>query len=407
MASIARKNLIEHPIRLSIALAGILFAVGLVILQTGIYTGFTRSVSFLITNSRADVWVASESMVNLSLTLPIPYENIQTIRGLDGVARAEPIIFRGASWRNNRGQLSSITLVGLDPNGQLFYPVSIKQGQINTIKTPYTVLVDQTSLKALNVNQVGNTGVIAALPAQIRGLTQGTQSIVLGSIVFSSLESARAYTTTALTTEIPCSVAVKGINCAETPANFPPKLRFLRKGDTINYILVRAAPGTDLNQLKQIIKKALPNTRILTRAEMAKQTQDYWESRSSIGFILGLGGVVGIIVGIVVVGQILYSSVSDNIREFATLKAIGGTNRVLYQVIGEQALWMSILGYLPGLAISIAIAQWAEATQGILILISPLSALYVLGITILMCLIAAIFAIRKVTKLDPASVFRG
>lgn len=407
MASIARKNLIEHPIRLLIALAGILFAVGLVILQTGIYTGFTRSVSFLITNSRADVWVASESMVNLSLTLPIPSENLETIRGLNGVVRAEPIILRGASWRNNRGQLSSITLIGIPPSGQLFYPISTTEGQVSTLQTPYTVLVDETSLNALNVNQVGDTGVIAALPAQIRGLTRGTQSIVLGPIVFSSIESARAYTTTPLTTEIPCSVAAKGINCSETPADFPPDLRALRTGDTISYVLVRAAPGTNLTTLKQNIEKALPNTRALTRAEMANQTQDYWERRSSIGFILGLGGVVGIIVGIVVVGQILYSSVSDNIREFATLKAIGGTNRVIYQVIGEQALWMSILGYLPGLAISIAIAQWAAATQGILILISPLSALYVLGITVLMCLISAVFAIRKVTKLDPASVFRG
>lgn len=407
MASIARKNLIEHPIRLMIALAGILFAVGLVILQTGIYTGFTRSVSFLITNSKAEVWVASESMVHLGLTLPIPYEDLNRVRQIEGIEQAEPLIFRGASWRNNRGQLSSITLIGLNPAKDLFYPLSLRLGQIKTLETPHSVFVDETSLNALNVKQVGDTGIIASLPAQIRGLTQGTQSLVLGPIVFSSIESARAYTTTPLTTEIPCSVAAEGINCSEPPANFPPALRALRTGDSINYILVRAASGTNLTDLKQRIETALPNTRALTRAEMAKQTQDYWERRSSIGFILGLGGVVGIIVGIVVVGQILYASVSDNIKEFATLKAIGGTNGVIYRVIGEQALWMSILGYLPGLAISIAIAQWAEATQGILILISPLSALYVLGITVLMCLIAASFAIRKVIKLDPASVFRG
>jgi putative ABC transport system permease protein len=55
----------------------------------------------------------------------------------------------------------------------------------------------------------------------------------------------------------------------------------------------------------------LPDTHAYTRAEIAALAHVYWQKRTGIGFILGLGAVVGVIVGAVVVGQILYSSVSD------------------------------------------------------------------------------------------------
>jgi len=108
----------------------------------------------------------------------------------------------------------------------------------------------------------------------------------------------------------------------------------------------------------------------------------------------------------VIVGQILYSSASDHIKEFGTLKAMGASDWVIYSVIVEQAVWMAILGYLPGIALCMGVASWTSATQAILILITPESALIVFGITVLMCVVSAIFAIQKVTRVDPAIVFK-
>jgi putative ABC transport system permease protein len=172
-------------------------------------------------------------------------------------------------------------------------------------------------------------------------------------------------------------------------------------------VLVRAKPGEDLQLLKKRLEAALPDTRAYTRAEMALQTQSYWQKRSGIGFILGMGAVVGIIVGVVIVGQILYSSVSDHIKEFGTLKAMGASDWVIYSVIIEQALWMAVLGYLPGMALCLGVAAWTSATQAIMILITPGSAAAILGITVVMCISSAFFAIQKVTRVDPAMVFKA
>jgi len=53
------------------------------------------------------------------------------------------------------------------------------------------------------------------------------------------------------------------------------------------------------------------------------------------------------------------------------------------------------------------VGVWTSATQGILILITPATAIAVLGITIVLCVGSAIFAIQKVIHLEPAIVFKA
>jgi putative ABC transport system permease protein len=112
-------------------------------------------------------------------------------------------------------------------------------------------------------------------------------------------------------------------------------------------------------------------------------------------------------VGGIIVGQILYSSVTDHLKEFGTLKAMGASDWTIYGVIVEQALWMAVLGYIPGMVLCLGVGAWTFATQGITILITPLTAIAVFGITVAICVGSAVFAIQKVTRVDPAIVFKA
>lgn len=424
MPSIARKNLLEDLPRFLVAQAGIMFAVSLVTIQTGIQAGFTRSTSQLIDNSKADIWVSSKNMVHLGLTVPMTYERIAEAQQVEGVEKAEGLSIRGAAWRNSQNHLTSVTLIGFDPEGQLFTPWNITQGRLSTLKIPYTVLADETSLDDLNVKRMGDIGVIGSLPAHIVGLTKGTKSLVLGNLLFASLESANTYESSRLTAKLPCDyVTENNVDCQLTDANFPPQPRALSANDPIalltgqarpgeiiepvSFVLVKAKPGVDIESLQHKLEETLPNAHAYTRAQMSQITQEYWAQRSGIGFVLGIGAVVGIVVGTVIVGQILYSSVSDHLKEFGTLKAMGASDRVIYSVIVEQALWMAVLGYFPGMALCWGVGSWTAATQGLLILITPGSAIAVFGITVAMCIASAVFAIQKVTRVDPAIVFKG
>lgn len=386
MPSIARKNLLQDLPRFLVAQAGIMFAVSLVTIQTGLQRGFASSSSLLIDNSKADIWVASKKMVHLELTLPLPFDRLSQAQKVAGVEKAEALILQGMMWRDRDENLGSITVVGFDPEAQLFSPWNVTQGKLSDLKKPFSIMVDESSLEGLNLKKVGDWGKLESHKAEVVGLTTETKSLVMGNFVFTSLENANTY-----------------INPTLSQLTEPKKLS---DTDSITFILIRAKPGENLQSLKQNLEAALPNTRAFTRAQMAQQTQSYWQERSGIGYILGLGAVVGVIVGVVIVGQILYSSASDHIKEFGTLKAMGASDWVIYSVIVEQAVWMAILGYLPGIALCMGVASWTSATQAILILITPESALIVFGITVLMCVVSAIFAIQKVTRVDPAIVFK-
>jgi putative ABC transport system permease protein len=411
MVSIARKHLLEDIPRFLVAQAGIMFAVSLVTIQTGIFNGFTRSTAQLMTNSSADIWVGSENLVHLELTLPIPLTNLSLARQVQGVESAEALIVKTGIWRNNN-EISLARIIGFDPNGQLFIPQNVTQGSIPKLKDPYTAIVDTSNLKALNLNKVGDRAELNTLSVKLVGLTKGNRSIISNPYIFTSLENGNAYANSGQTTNLSCRLPSdsQDLKCTNSYIKADPNAiapKSLTSADTITFVLIRAQKGQDLAVLKQRLIAALPNTSAYTHAELMQKTQAFWQQRTGIGFILALGAVVGVIVGGIIVGQILYASVSDRLKEFGTLKAMGASDFTIYSVILEQALWMAILGYLPSMALCWGVSAWTLASQGILILITPTIAISVLGITIIMCVGSGVFAIQKVMHLDPASVFKA
>lgn len=194
MTSIARKNLLEDVPRFLVAQAGIMFAVSLVTIQTGLQYGFARSSSQLISQSRADIWVSSKNMQHIGLTTPINYEQVAKARQVAGVSQAEGVIIRGGLWHElESDKISAITMVGAAPGGMLFPTSNIINGSFSALKEPYRFIIDQTSLKSLNLQKLGEVGEINNIPAKLVGFTEGTQSIVFGTLMFTSLETANSY----------------------------------------------------------------------------------------------------------------------------------------------------------------------------------------------------------------------
>ncbi len=390
MVVLARKNLFADLPRFIVALCAVVFAVTLLTVQTGIYNGFIRSTSLLIEESRADVWLAAKEMAFLEVTLPLPYAELAKARAVPGVARAEPMILRQALWRSPHDTLSASRVVGFDPNGVLFAPGNVTQRELRQLGEPYTFFTDASQMGALDV-RVGEQGTIGGFRARLVHLTHATQSIVSPTFLYTSLETANAYAPSALS--------------FLTPAN-EARPSPLADTDSITFILISARDHKRIAQLKTTLEKAVPGTRALTRQEMVQMTRGYWLQRTSIGFALTLTALLGLIVGAVVVGQILYVSVSEHLKEYGTLRAIGAADRFLYGVIIRQAVYMAVLGYIPSLLLSFLIASIASH-RGVAIQITPLTAGVVFILTLAMCVIAAAFAMQRVVRVDPAVAFRA
>lgn len=414
MVSIARKNLLEDLPRFLVAQAGIMFAVSLVTIQTGILNGFTRSTVLLIDSSKADIWLSSDRMVQFEYTEPLSVTQLNATKKIEGVARAEAISIASQRWYPaNSTESSSLRIIGFDPNGKLLQPGDLVAGNPKDLTKPFTIMTDKSRLEELHLNSVGQKGKIDTLPANVVAFTENTQSLVAAPFVFTSLENANAYANAGYTSQVDCKMQSAGdLNCTtnykKLPESAKPQIsapKPLGITDPITYVLIKAKPGQDIDALKQRLENILPGTTAHTTAEMSQKTRDYWKVRTGVGVILGLGAAVGIIVGMVVVSQILYSSVSEHIKEFGTLKAIGASDKVLYGVIVEQSIWMAVLGYIPGMLLCLGVSA-AVAGQGIIILITPGAAAGVFGIIVTMCIGSGFLAIRKVTRIDPAIVFK-
>ncbi|MBV9149851.1 MAG: FtsX-like permease family protein [Candidatus Eremiobacteraeota bacterium] len=388
MVVLARKNLFADLPRFIVALCAVIFAVTLLTVQTGIYNGFIRSTSLLIEESTADIWLASKEMAFLEVTLPLTYARLAQVRAVPGVARAEPMILRPALWRGPHDTLNAGRVIGFDPNGVLFAPGSVGRAELRQLSQPYTFFADASQLRALGA-RVGEAGSIGGYRARLIQLTHGTQSIVSPTFLYTSLETANAYAPSALSFLTPTNEA--------RPAP-------LTDSDSITFILVAARDRNKLARLKGALERAIPGSRALTKQEMVAMTRSYWLQRTSIGFALTLTALLGLIVGAVVVGQILYVSVSEHLKEYGTLRAIGAADSFLYGVIMRQAVYMAVLGYVPSLILSFLIAAIA-ADRGVVIQITALTAGVVFVLTLAMCIIAAAFAMQRVVRVDPAVAF--
>ncbi len=417
MPSIARKNLLEDIPRFIVAQAGIMFAVSLITIQLGILKGFSRSTAVVVDHSPAELWVGSKEMVNFELTSPLPAESINIASKVEGVDRAEILILTAGRWRAPTGKLSPTRIFGFNPEGELFVNRRFSSAEIQSLKQPYSAIIADAAQRSLDAEvNAKPSGTIGGLPVNVFATAADIQSNASSPFIFTNLETAKAYGTAEVNSSVNCIRDANGdLTCTNTFKNKPWGTKVgelkppatLTLGDPITYIMIRSKPGTDLTVLKQRLIQALPDSQVLTKAELAAITRNYWEARTGVGFILGLGATVACIVGMVVVGQILYASVADHLREFGTLKAMGAPNRVIYSIIIEQGLWMAVMGYIPSIALCVGLSQWTQAARGIMILIEPTTAIGVFGLTLFMCVGSALVAVQKVTRVDPAIVFKA
>ena len=146
-------------------------------------------------------------------------------------------------------------------------------------------------------------------------------------------------------------------------------------------------------------------TRRVPGADGAERSRDYWIANTGIGFNAFLTVFLGCLVGIVVVAQTLYSSTMEHLREFGTVKAIGGSNLDIYRMLARQASISAVLGFVLGY-VPAQLLKPLIAKADLKLIIVPELTLSVFVGTVVLCLVSALVSFRKVASIDPALVFR-
>jgi putative ABC transport system permease protein len=374
MASLAIRNLFHDKVRLAVTLTGIVFSVVLVAVQTGMFLGFTTTTSNVIDNSGADFWVTSKGVKYLEVAVPFSEKKLYHARAVEGVAEAEKYIVRFGQWKRPDGADESCELVGFDPDTRLGAPWRVAEGNVHDLKLPDSVMIDRFYAPKLGVTHLGQAVEIQGVRARVVGFTEGIRTFTTSPLVFASYRNALRYT---------------GM-----------------KADETTYLLVKAAPGADPGKLRAALASRLTDADVLTTREFSTRTTRYWMFGTGAGVMVLSAAVLGLLVGAVVVAQTIYAATIDHIREFGTLKAMGATNGYIYRIILQQAAVSAVIGYAVGIALAIPMEVSSRSSGANIVLPTSVRA-GLFGITLLMCVSAAVVSIHKATRIDPAMVFKA
>jgi putative ABC transport system permease protein len=150
----------------------------------------------------------------------------------------------------------------------------------------------------------------------------------------------------------------------------------------------------------------IPEAAIFTPSEFASVSQDYWMKRTGIGISFGASTMLGLLVGLMMVGQSLYALALDHLDEYGTLKALGAEDRVVCTVIILQAILIGGAGSMGGLAVVTAIrCLWNSPLAPVDISHSLMAAS--VALVMLICLASALLPFARIRRVDPAVVLMG
>lgn len=374
MPPLARRNLTHDKIRLVVTLTGIVFAVVLIVVQLGLFIGFTTATSNLIDHSGADLWVSSLHVPYVELGVAFSERKLNQVRAVPGVADAQKLVAQWTQWKRHDGAQESVQIVGFNPDSGLGQPWNLVQGRVEDLKTPDAVIVDEFYKQKLGVTRVGELFEMRGHRARVVGFTRGIRSFTTSPYVFSTFKNAQDYAS-------------------------------IDEDKTI-YILVKVVPGADIEQVRRGILANVKDVDVHTTREFSRMTTFYWMFTTGAGVAVLIAAALGLFVGFVVVAQTIYATTVDHIREYGTLKAMGAPNSYIYRIIMTQAAMAAVIGYVLGMIVSLFVVHGSEK-GGAAILMPPWMAAGMFFLTLAMCVGAALVSINKVMRIDPAMVFKG
>jgi putative ABC transport system permease protein len=384
---LAWKNLTANKKQMLLACGGIGFAVVLMFMQTGFRNALLDSTVQVTQLFDADFYLLSRARNTLASEERFDRIELERAAALAGVQEVHPIYVERMLARirvaGNRSR--AIRVLGL-PDAPGLIADSHTAEQMKRLDRPRVALLDRRS-KAFYGFALDDPERLAQQVVELAGqritlvgTTQiGTDFVHDGTLIVRDSEIARYFP-------------------ARNPRGGPL--------DAVDLGVVRLGPGADPRAVQAALQQLAPAAlHVYSAEELVQRERHFWARATPIGMIFTIGTVMGWIVGTIICYQILHTDISYHLPEFATLKAMGYGNVYFMRVVLAQSLYLTLLGFLPGLLIAWGLFEFLSATTGLVMLLTLPRIATVLLLTAVMCLISGLIAVRRLWAADPASLF--
>jgi putative ABC transport system permease protein len=375
-------QLTREKTRLLVALAGIAFAVILMLMQLGFRDALFDTAVRVHQRLRGDIFLLNSQSLSLVELKEFSQKRLYQSLGLPEVESVGSVYLGYGSWKNPQtGRIRSLMTIGIDPEDNIFDLPQVEQN-LNKIKETDVVLFDSASRP-----EFGDIGELLRQKPEVPVEIEDRRVKVKGLF---DMGASFGSDGTVITSDL----------------NFVRLFDPQRTNGLIDIGAIALKPNASVNKTIKKLQSSLPDDiQVLSKAEFIKLEKSYWGESTAIGFIFTLGTIMGFVVGIVIVYQILYADVTDQMVEYATLKAIGYSDLFLSTLVFQEAVILSVLGFIPGFALCLGLYDNAKEGSGLPLAMTLERGLTVFLLTILMCIISGIVAMRKTQSADPADIF--
>ena len=329
-------------------------------------------MSSLVDNTRADLWVVDNRTTDVNALSQIDIRIGHQLESFAGIKKAYPLVVAGGSAKFNEGKSAPVQLIGSQPPHFIGGPWNIINGDIADLLEDGAISVDYFERENLNNAEVGSIFEINGNRVWVAVQTKGARGFG-ATYVFTTVSRARAL------------------------ANIPRT--------KVSAYLIDLEPNVDPLAVRDRINAQLFGVRAWTKEEFSRSTVTTILSTSGIAFSIGTLIIFAAVSGMIIIGLTMYSAAVDRIKDYGTLKAIGADNSYIRNLILSQAFFFSLIGY----SIAILLIQGfkrAIANSGILFEYGLVIKISFFFITLFISLGGAVFAMHRIAKLEPASVFR-
>ena len=419
-------NLLHDKTRALVAMAGVSFAVVLVLMQLGFYESAVRTATQIYDRLDFDIVMVSKRYLYLSKAGTFPRRRlIQTLADQE-VDSVKPLYLGFNLWLNakkdERSDKSSsqtrrlIFVIGQDLNDDVFKTKEMLaktkgalphwftrsdddledvHGKMRLLQPPGKALMDIRSREQFGDWEDNDELEIGGRHIQIAGkFEMGTGFGADGDVIVSSQTFRRVFPYRSLEEISLGLIKLKSSDKVEEVA------RRLREE-------LRLTENEPNSTVQSVDLRRLPTdgVAIYTRAEIGEIDRKHWIEATSVGVIFKLGVAVGFIVGTAIVYQVLSSDITNHLREYATLKAMGYGRGYLAFVVLQQAWILALVGFVPGWILSWGLYALTSSIANVLMILTWQLSLRVWAMTFAMCSLSGLAALRKVTTADPADLF--
>lgn len=376
MLLLALRQLQLDPMRSSLTALALSAALSVIIVLEGFESGLYAQLRHVVAARQTDLYVMQAGVANLIATRSnLPQLTRQDIEAISGVKAAHPLTAVAVIYDQGKRK-SPVFLFVYDTLGG---PVRLQEGR--PASSGSEIVIDRSMASAYSL-QLGDTVEIADYEFSLVGIAEEERALFtsFGFITYDGLIDFY------LDSDIAADLST-----------FP----------LLSYLLVEVVDNANPREVALRIEEAVKHVDVYTTEQMMRN--DVQLGRDLFGPILGLLTGVAYLIGLLVVGLILYADVNGRLNQYGVLKALGFGNGALVRLVWAQSTLLLLFALPVGWL-------WAEGTGQLIERFAPiyrvdtseLLALLRIGIAgFVFAVIGSVLPLHLITKLDPTLVFRN